>query len=386
VWRNIELRNFRSIESANLKLNPFTLVVGPNGSGKSNFADAFVFARDIAFDATSALQKRGGIQGVRRWSRTRPYDTSVSITAAATENALNADFVRHQFTIKSGSKGVWHFCKELVEVKRDHRTSFSIARDRQKITVHPPGRFPPLTEINSTTSVMLIARQLPEVRKNPALSRVRRLRLIPELMREPQVSSEVSRLEESGRNIAVALSLLSTKQKRRPIVEPMAKIIPGLHDIDVEPVGRFLTLRFHQRQGDQIALFSATEMSEGALRALGIIVAAHQMSSGELLIVEEPEVHIHPGAANLIFEILQEASQKGAVLLTTHSPELLDAARDEEILVCEYIDGVTYLGPLASDQRKLVRDGLFKISELMRSEPLRIEGRPPPTIDPDQLK
>jgi len=181
------------------------------------------------------------------------------------------------------------------------------------------------------------------------------------------------------------LSRLQAKQKRRPIIEPMAKIIPGLEDICAVEVGRYLTLQFLQRQGDQIAPFSATEMSEGALRALGIIVAAQQMTRGELLIVEEPEVHIHPGAANLIFEILQEAASKGAVLVTTHSPELLDAARDEEILVCQYRDGVTSLGPMASEQRELVRSGLFKVSELMRSEPLRIEGRQSSTIDPSTL-
>ncbi|HBL31482.1 MAG TPA: hypothetical protein DD490_32060, partial [Acidobacteria bacterium] len=366
-------------------LAPFTVLVGPNGSGKSNFADALVFVREVATDAATALQRRGGITGVRRWSRTKPYDVSLSLAASRTRAGLESDFSKHQVSIKSGREGSWQFHKEVFEVRRDGALELSILREGQKLKVDPPQDLFGPEDLIPTTSVVVFARHLMAARSGPALPRVRRLRLSPELMREPQVSSNEFRLEESGKNIAVALSRLQTRQKRRPIVEPMAQIIPGLLDISTVQVGRYLTLQFVQMQRGQKAELLATEMSEGALRALGIVVAAHQMARGELLIVEEPEVHIHPGAANLIFEILKDAAAKGAVLVTTHSPELLDAARDEEILVCDYRDGVTSLGPLASEQRELVRSGLFKVSELMRSEPLRIEGSRPATIDPGTL-
>jgi type I restriction enzyme M protein len=110
-------------------------------------------------------------------------------------------------------------------------------------------------------------------------------------------------------------------------------------------------------------------------------VAAQQMTRDELLIIEEPEVAIHIGAAQLLFEVLKDASSRGAVLITTHSADLLDAARDEEILVCSYRDGVTHMGPLASAQHEVVRQGLFSVAELMRSEPLRIEGEEPPIVE-----
>jgi type I restriction enzyme M protein len=136
-----------------------------------------------------------------------------------------------------------------------------------------------------------------------------------------------------------------------------------------------LSLKFRQKQrANDFAEFNGAEMSEGALRALGIVVATLQMRPDELLVIEEPEVSIHVGAANLLFDILKTASRRGAVLITTHSAELLDAASGEEILVCEYTDGRTRVGPLSSTQRQVVRDGLFSTAELMRSEPLRIEG------------
>ncbi len=229
---------------------------------------------------------------------------------------------------------------------------------------------------------MVFARQFAALSISAALRNVRRVRLNPEAMRQPQPTTENRRLDESGSNVGVAYRSLG-RPAQAQILAAMQKIVPGLADISVEQFDRFLILKFDQRQPrGQTAKFSATEMSEGALRALGILVAAQQMTADELLIIEEPEVSIHVGAAQLLFDVLKQTSRRGAVLVTTHSADLLDAAHDEEILVCSYREGVTNIGPLASAQREIVRQGLFSVAELMRSEPLRIEGEAPTVAEP----
>ncbi len=60
--------------------------------------------------------------------------------------------------------------------------------------------------------------------------------------------------------------------------------------------------------------------------------------------------------------------------------------KDEEILVCDYRDGVTHVGPMEREQRRLVKDGLLSAAELMRSEPLRIEGMPPDVIPHEETR
>jgi type I restriction enzyme M protein len=375
MWRRISIANYRSIEDATVVLAPFTLVVGPNGSGKSNFADALVFSRDIATDASAAVSSRGGIAGVRRWRPYKPTDVSIDLRSATTKVGLERSFSRHFFKIHSGKKGNWTFSKEAIEIVESGTRKSFVERTRTAVESKP-------TQVpipGPTASVMLSARQFrPFSGTTSSLRNVRRYRLNPDSMRSPQLSSQEVRLAESGENIAVAIQSITLAGGMSNVVDPMAKIVPGLQDIVVEQVGRFLALKFKQMQeASAVAEFNATEMSEGALRALGIIVATHQMERDELLIIEEPEVSIHVGAANLLFDILKEASNRGAVLLTMHSADLLDAARDEEILVCEYRDGATVIGPLARSQRELVRGGLFSVAELMRSEPLRIEGLPP---------
>jgi type I restriction enzyme M protein len=371
MWRRIEIENYRSIKSSTVVLAPFTVLVGPNGSGKSNFADALVFARDVALDAATALASRGGIVGVRRWRPSKPTDVTLDLRAASSRDALENSYVRHLFKIHSGKTGAYAFSSEEISVVERAESLAKVTRKDQKLSGRPPLGAAP----SPTASAMTLAKQLTPFEKTSALRNVRRYRLNPDEMRKPRVAADDTRLSESGANIAGAVRSIKHSGGHEAIMRPMQKIIPGLEDLRVEQVGRHEVLRFKQRQdGDHVAEFEATEMSEGALRALGIVVAAHQMERDELLIIEEPEVSIHSGAAGLLFDVLKEASERGAVLLTTHSADLLDKAKDEEILVCSYREGVTNIGPLARAQRQVVRDGLFSLAELMRSEPLRIEG------------
>lgn len=373
MYRRLTLRNFRSIEEAEVTLGPFGVVVGPNSSGKSNFVDGFVFMRDLAMDASTAISSRGGISSVRRFSKSKPYDVQLTLRLATTEGGLKDAYLEHAVTIRSGKDGAWSFKKERVELKGE----WSV--ERTDTTVTATGAKLPLKEIDANVSVMLLVRQLllRTFALRGGLVGVRRYRLNPELMRQPQLVTETSRLMDSGLNITTALR---SDDARKHALEPMKRIVPGLHDVHAVEAGRHLLLEFEQESGETTATFAASEISEGALRALGVIVAAQQIQRNELLIIEEPEANIHAGAAQLIFDVLKQASRRGAVLITSHSPELLDAAQDEDIFVCDYREGVTHVGPLAAAQKQLVKDGLFKVAELVRTEPLRIEGDQPATL------
>jgi type I restriction enzyme M protein len=387
MWRRIEIKNFRSIEKVCVDLAPFSVIVGPNGSGKSNFADALVFARDVANDASMAIQNRGGIASLRRWRPKGATDVSIDLRVAASRESLNSDYVRHQFTLKSGQEGEWRFQRESIQQFAKGAMVFDVERIGEKVrstSVAPQflaGPAMPGT-IDATSSCMMYVRRMTP-RLQP-LSRVRRFRLNSDAMRQPQIATERATLDESGSNIAVVVQRLHRNQERwKLVLTAMAKIVPGLVDISVGVLGRYLVLRFLQSQaGEGSAEFAAADMSEGAIRALGILIAAEQMLKDELLIIEEPEVSIHAGAAQMLFEVLKAASYRGAVLLTTHSAELLDAARDEEILVSEYRGGITGVGSMATSQRDLVKQGLFTVAELLRSEPLRIEGSKQMVLDP----
>lgn len=369
MWRRVTVRNFRSLEDVTVDLAPFTLVVGPNGSGKSSFADVLVFAAELAGDAAAAVQRRGGIAGLRRWSPSKPFDVSVEIRVARTRGELGQPEARYAFTLHSGKSGAWSFSKEEVDG--------SVSVDRGTLVLTDPSGASRPIPLASDRSLLGVVRV---TGANP-LWQVRRIRPNPDLMRVPRIADDRKVLVETAENITVAFRHLSEKARER-VMRTMERIVPGLTDIRVESFDRFLVLRFVQEQhGGRSAEFSATEMSDGALRALGLLTALAQMTRDQLLVIEEPEVSVHPGAARLLFDALKAGSQIGSVLVTTHSADLLDAASDEEILVCRYDAGRTRIGRLAEAQRAVVREGLFSLAELVRSEPLRIEGDLPPVVE-----
>jgi len=381
MWLRVSLRNYRSIRSSEVELAPFTVVVGPNGSGKTNFVDALVLASDLGSDAASAIQIRGGFTAIRRWETEEAEPLQGRIRVAVSRELLDTTYVEHSFSLVSHEGTGWKFLDETHEEIIAGKVRLRLTRIGGTVA----GTLPLTVEsLPPTTSLLLFARQL--VPWN--FIEIHRLHLDLSQMRAPQPPGETSRLVESGRNITSVLGRLRSQDGRgfEFVLAAMRRLIPGLEDISVEDLGGFLVLRFSQQQTSGVAHFTAANMSEGALRALGIIVAAQMVTSSQLLIVEEPEVAIHPGAAALLFEVLKRASQRGSVLITTHSPELLDAAQDEELLVCSYRNGTTRVGPLASTQREIVREGLFSLSELARSEPLRMEGEEPSSLDPRDFK
>src|SRR5262245_49886020 len=99
MWRRLAVKNFRSLADVTVDLAPFTVVVGPNGSGKSSLADALVFAAELGRDAPSAVQRRGGIVGLRRWSPSKPYDLSISVRASRDRDGLARARWHHSFTL-----------------------------------------------------------------------------------------------------------------------------------------------------------------------------------------------------------------------------------------------------------------------------------------------
>jgi predicted ATPase len=119
-------------------------------------------------------------------------------------------------------------------------------------------------------------------------------------------------------------------------------------------------------------------MSDGTLRALGVLVALFQ-SGGEretmplLVGLEEPETALHPAAAGVLVDSIRDAVSFRQVVVTSHSPDLLDnpSIADWEILAVVAGDGETRIGHLDEAGRSVLRDHLFTAGDLLRMNQLR---------------
>jgi hypothetical protein len=121
--------------------------------------------------------------------------------------------------------------------------------------------------------------------------------------------------------------------------------------------------------------FEAFNMSDGTLRALGVLAAVFQRPSPSLIAIEEPEATIHPGALGAVLELLRLAAKSMQVVVTTHSPDLLDAKwiQPNHLRVVEWANGATRVGDLSEATRQALKAQLMGAGELLRSNALRTE-------------
>lgn len=111
-------------------------------------------------------------------------------------------------------------------------------------------------------------------------------------------------------------------------------------------------------------------MSDGTLRALAVLTALFQFGerkTAPLIGIEEPETALHP-AAGLLLDCLREGSRERQVLITTHSPDLLDSdtLAAEQLLAVTAHDGKTVIGPVDAASQQALRDSLYRAGELLR--------------------
>lgn len=94
-----------------------------------------------------------------------------------------------------------------------------------------------------------------------------------------------------------------------------------------------------------------------------------------LIGLEEPEMALHPAASAVLLSALRQASQRSQIVVTSHSPDLLDNPDipPDSIFAVENVDGVTRIGGIDEAGRSMLRDKLFTPGELLRQNQLAVD-------------
>jgi predicted ATPase len=197
----------------------------------------------------------------------------------------------------------------------------------------------------------------------------------PAKLRDMQDPDSGVSLRSDGSNAA---SVLQEIERQSPedverICEILATIVPKTTRVTAKKHGNKVSLEFTQEWGAKKRLkFEAFSMSDGTLRALGLLTAVYQRPLPTVLVIEEPEATIHPGALGAILDLLRHASRHMQVVVTTHSPELLDAKwiEDRHLRIVSWRDGATHVSQVAESSRNALQQHLMGAGELLRSNAL----------------
>ncbi|MDD3581205.1 MAG: AAA family ATPase [Desulfobacca sp.] len=374
--KRVYAKNYRSLAEVEVSLDRLTILVGPNGSGKSNFVDVLRFISDaLKRGMEYALDEREGIETLRRQDPLRPYD--IEIESEIEDKNIKGKYRVHLKPPKAQE------IDTLVnyEIKRES-CDFELETESLNFEV-ANGKWvekPKWVKIEPTSTDLI----LPLLTTKPFNEIVDYFKgmtfynIYPNIMRIPtKVGSEYP-LESDGRNIASVLRSMQRKKNIRlgDIKEALGVVVSGLTDVKIVKVGGFLRLKFkHEYKNKKAQEFEAYQESDGTLRVLGILVALFQDPPPELLVIEEPELTVHPGVLAVLADLIREASLKRSqVIVTTHSPDLISkfSAKDLRVVAWNYKDGTT-ISPVDENQIELINEKLFSSGDLLRIEGLRAQ-------------
>jgi len=217
------------------------------------------------------------------------------------------------------------------------------------------------------------------------LAAMRSYSIEPAKLRELQDTDSGTGLKADGSNAASVLQEIgrNSPEDLERIGELLTTIVPNTKKVEPKKHGKKLALEFTQEWGRNKRLkFESFNMSDGTLRALGLLTAVYQRPPPSVLVIDEPEATIHPGALGTILDLLRHASRSMQVIVTTHSPDVLDAEwlLDEHLRIVTWNEGATRILPLASGTQEALREHLMSAGELMRSNALR-----PMTVAPENV-
>ena len=393
---SIGLTGFRGLAGEQIALDNPTFLVGPNGAGKSNLADAFSFiAEAMASPLSTVLARRGGYRAVasRNGPLRRPHEGLGVVAELRNISVLGKVQVTYGFALQPHGDDGFKVQREVCQVTDGNGAVRGFKRSetgfvsnpevdlREPVGVDDDGEMVLKPAVEQDALVLpLVAGLYPFREIRDVLSRMRVYKIDPLVLRDSQIPDEGKRLFANGSNAASVLKRLERHfpEELPNVRDLLAAIVPGT--VNVSPVthGRKLSLEFTQRWKSDDVPFDAADMSDGTLRSLGLITAIFQKPTPPIVVIEEPELSMHPGALGAILDLLQHASERMQVVVTTHSPDILDARWIEErhLRLLEWEDGKTRVSRLSEASRDILDEGIMCAGELLRSNALRAEGHP----------
>jgi|HubBroStandDraft_1064217.scaffolds.fasta_scaffold24718_3 predicted ATPase len=330
MLNRLEIRNFKSIRNAQLDLRALNVVIGPNGAGKSNLIGAFRLLDQIVQERLQEyVARQGGA------ARMLYYGPKVSSNLA-----MRFDFEPngYSFTLAPSTSDSLFFLREETHFRGDyvpdggpvlgvgHKEAKlpDAARDR-------PGRVPHHVMQGVRDWVVYHFHDTSET--SP-----------------PKLTQDVDDdriLRSDAANLAAFLYRL---QEQRPdefrrITEHVQRIAPFFAEFRLAPLAARpdkIKLEWRHRQSE--AYFDAASLSDGTLRfiCLAALLLQPRFSMPSVILIDEPELGLHPAALTLLAEMLRSASSSShQILAATQSVTLLDHLTPEEVIVAEQVDGAS---------------------------------------------
>jgi predicted ATPase len=338
----LKVCNYRAIRDLELKdITPLTVFLGPNGSGKSTIFDVFAFLSEcFQFGLRRAWDKRGRFRELR----TRGIEEPIVIELKYREKS-NSPIITYHLAIDEDIKGPYVAEEWLAWRRRNYGRPFRFLDFRKGVGEVITGDSPDEQDIRVSEQLnspdMLAVNTLGQFAKHPRVSALREFitgwylsYLTAENTRDTPEAGPQERLSATGDNLPNVIQYLKEQhpQSLEKILTTLSKKIPRLERIDAEMMqdGRLL-LQVKDAPFERPIL--AKFASDGTLKMLAYLTVLYDPDPPQLIGIEEPENQLHPRLLPELAGECRAASARSQLMVTTHSPFLIDALKPEEVWV-----------------------------------------------------
>lgn len=360
----ITVKGFKSIASIErLELGPMTVLIGPNGSGKSNFIGVFSFLNAVREGRLREyVIKAGGADKVLYFGSRITEELSLHISF---------EDERNQYEIKLVPNGA----DELVPQSEtcyfwdkgrypDRPFAYAIDTAGKEAGISKPYQ----KRVASYVQQYLNSWRVYQFHDTSVDSPMKKMADV----------SDNRYLRTDGSNLAAFLYLLQEKHSEhyRLIVRTIRQVAPFFKDFDLEPEALNPDkIRLQWKHEETDAYFDGTSLSDGTLRfmALATLFLQPDVFRPSVILVDEPELGMHPYAITLLASLMQQVSTEAQVIVATQSTLLLDHFEPEQVLVADRVDGATKFTRLDSSKLEVWLEN-FSLGQLWEKN--EIGGRP----------
>ncbi|MFZ1729596.1 MAG: AAA family ATPase [Bacteroidota bacterium] len=321
----ISIKGFTSICDSTIELRSLNVMIGANGAGKSNLIAFFRMMNEMMAER---LQQYIGMSGraqtlLHFGPKTTPQmEAELQFTV---ENGVDSYFMR----LFHAAGDTLVFAEEslsFLETGRPLRTE-SLGSGHQETRIMKAAE-----EGNPMAKVfrhLLNRCRVYHFHDTSSTTRARQY---------CHVADNRFLMHDAG-NIAAVLFRLQNEddgKMYRRIVQHIKLLAPYFDDFDLEPTGpngRDIILNWREKGSDQV--FGPHQLSDGTLRAMCLITLLLQPVElqPDLIVVDEPELGLHPYALNVLAALFKQAAHKRQILISTQSSTLLDNFISDDVIV-----------------------------------------------------
>lgn len=338
IISKIELFNWKNFHRCEVGVQERCFVVGANAAGKSNFIDALRFLRDVAKQGgglQTAVRVRGGITKIRCLAAREQSNAKLAIELSESDSRELC--WHYELNFKHTGGGIRENQVKIVSEKVFSGREQRYVLDRSAETLGEDEetlKYTYLEQPNANKDFRVIQQ---------FLQNVEYLNVVPQMVRESASSSYSGDKEDYyGRNFLKRLALLNDNTRRsyfRKINEFLKLAVPQLEELSFvkDEIGvphleaRYVHWRTRGSKQQEM------QFSDGTLRLIGFLFAL--IDSNGVLLLEEPEINLHPGIVAQFPEFIAKIQRvkKGGrqVFITTHSYDILsnEGIAPEEVLL-----------------------------------------------------